>query len=74
LNVRGARVEIEAATQIDRGDDLAAQIDEAAHNAWGERNRGHANVTEDLLDAAQFDAEEKTIEIEGAKLGSLRHG
>ena len=65
--VRGLR-QGEALAKLDRGDDLAAQVDEPGHRPGGERDGGHVLVPDDLLDPCDVDAEPQPVDDEGGVL------
>jgi len=68
------RVQFEAPAQVYGGDDLSAQVDEAAHRVGCERDLSDRKAPDHLQDAVHADAKELAIEEEGAKLTCLGHG
>jgi hypothetical protein len=74
--LRGAG-QAEPFAEVDGGDDLAAEVDEAADDGGGEGDAGHGLGTENLLNEEDFDAEEHVVEGESANLfghGLFGHG
>ena len=66
--VFGTLGRVEAAAQIDRDDDLPAQVDEAADHARHQRHARHFLVADDFLHLLHRHAEELAIDVEGAEL------
>ncbi len=58
-------LESHASPEIDGGDDLAAEIDEAANRALGEGNRRDRCVFQDLLDLSHLDTEKEIARLSG---------
>jgi len=71
--VARSRGQTETRPHLDRGDDLATEVDEAADHRAGERHAGHLLVANDLLDASHVDAEESVGDEEGTELLGLVH-
>ena len=68
-----AILHLQQATQIDRGDNLAAQVDQAAHHRRSQRHRGNDLVTDHFLDFFDVHAEKPVIQKKGAELPQVSH-
>jgi len=64
----GQRRHLEPPAQVERGDDLAAQVDQAADHRGCHRHARHVLVAQDFLDGDHLDAEVLAVEHERAEL------
>ena len=63
---RAASSQTQAPSSVDRGHDLAAEVEHADDALVGERHRCELRAVEDLLNALDVDADEQPAHPEGA--------
>ena len=63
----------QAAAQVDRRDDLAAQVDQAAHFLRGQGHERHILLDQDLLHLQHVHPEIQAVHVEGAELICFAH-
>ena len=66
--VSGAWRQFKTLAEVERGDDLSAQVDQTAEDGRGQGHARHGLAADDFLDFEDFDSEAMGIEIECAKL------
>src|SRR3569833_3169919 len=72
-HARRPRSQAQPLPKVQGGDDLSAQVDEAADDGGGQRHPRHLLITQHLLHRAHLDAEQDADHREGRELDAL-HG